>query len=82
MLLYPDCISTKLNVSIGGYYTKLKQPFSSENQYKISGWLWNTSLYLVKDFCLQVRLLQFFSSQKKTCGILLFETNIKFQSNR
>lgn len=56
----PWCISTKLTVITGGYYPKLKQLFSSENQYKISGWLWNTSLYLVTDFCLLVSLLQLF----------------------
>lgn len=62
--LYPDCISTKLTVITGGYYPKLKQPLSSEDQYKISGWLWSTSLHLVIDFCLQVSLLQLFLLQR------------------
>lgn len=59
-VLDPDCVSTKFTVIIGGYYSKLKQPFSSENQYKVSGWLWNTSFCLIIGFCLQVSLLQLF----------------------
>jgi len=50
----------KLTVIISGYYPKLKQPFSSESQYKTSVWLWNISLHLVTDFCVQVSLLQLF----------------------
>lgn len=57
--LYPYCVSVKLLI-ICGYYPKLKQPLSLENQYKISGYLSNTSLYHLMDFCLQVGLLQLF----------------------